>query len=742
MKKILFLAALLLAALDAVAQPADSLAQGERRSNQNVLLNASSDSMPRVISLGIPQWGTAILEDGLPAAMYNDFFPAFWTWRSGLGTETMELTRLDESALQLGDIGFYPMSTSKVGAAKTEAAVSYTVNHFGRNQIDINFASPLGGGWGMNLNVYQDLNRGSNHLDLTYLQEHIRFYKAGISKRFSDGGRFFATWQYARRLSLGDPYGPFIFVGDGTVEPYGDFRLGYDQYLPATASFEYVDIVDGQRKSRRFVEDGGLGMHILTAGFERTLAGGAKFSLGTRVRLAHCDLTEAMLGSIENAGLLSGYGYADGTPYVGKVQTRYMLYYQDDCNEWLSTATLAGRRGKSSWTLGANAWLNWSDNHVMTTNFAYEARKDPQALRYNGRLFYVPNTGAQYFKGSQGRYAVFGQNQWSFSPRLMLRAGLRAEYSHIGGDAAYALEGLEANGRYEGWSLVSPGVTLTPVSVDNLNGAATLVALYRINAAWGLELDAVATRQHSELWQYEEETPPSDLPKDNLLVRGGVNFKNGWLDFQSMLSWYRQNNNYYVGLWTHELTKPAGGYPAGYNESIFISSRYSMEVLSWTTDALVNAGDFHFHGLLTLRSPRYSDYRFQPRFSDGFSETFDFSGKYITGTPAVELELEPSYSPGKWRFWASARYYSRQYVNITNSLYFSPRWETFAGADFALSDKVGFSLNIVNFLNQKGASAGIQAASLADDPTPFRNYLTAGTYLRPRTVEFSTTLRF
>jgi hypothetical protein len=119
------------------------------------------------------------------------------------------------------------------------------------------------------------------------------------------------------------------------------------------------------------------------------------------------------------------------------------------------------------------------------------------------------------------------------------------------------------------------------------------------------------------------------------------------------------------------------------------------------------------------------------------SEECDFSGKSITGSPAVELELEPSYEAGRWRFWASARFYGRQYVNLTNSLYFNSHWETFAGIDFSLSEKVRLSANVVNFLNQTGASAGIQAASLATDPAPFKNYLTAGTYLRPFTLEFA-----
>lgn len=106
---------------------------------------------------------------------------------------------------------------------------------------------------------------------------------------------------------------------------------------------------------------------------------------------------------------------------------------------------------------------------------------------------------------------------------------------------------------------MAPGVTRTPFSQNDFNGAATLVALYRFNPSWGLELDAIATRQHAELWQYGEASLPSDLPKDNFLVRGGFSFKNGWLDLQSMLSYYRQNNNYYSDLWTHELTEPGGG---------------------------------------------------------------------------------------------------------------------------------------------------------------------------------------
>lgn len=725
--------------LNLFAQPADSTSS-ERRNNQNVMLNASAASQPRFISLGIPQWGNAIIEDGLPTAMFTDFFPGFWSWRSGLSTASMELTGLDESALQLGNIGYYPMSTSKIDTHDFEGAASFSMNHFGRMQVDLDIATPLGKGWSLNLNVYQDLNRGSNHLDMSYLQEHIQYYKAGLS-RTSDKGRFFATYLYTKRFSVYDPYGPFIFIGDGSIKQYGDFELGRDQYLPATATYEFIDVMDGKKGTRRFVEDGGIFTHVITAGMDHRFDNGTTFNLSSRLRLASCNLTEAMLGSIEQES--SNYTYQDGSPYSGAVQTRFLVNHQDILNEWFTTATLKGGRSGLQWNIGSNVWITWTDVHMVTSNFAYEAKKNPQHLLFNDSMYYVHNTGAQFVEGNQSKIAAFGLLKWNPIKDLSIRGGLRLEYSGIRGIGAHNIDGMTNNSRCEGWNLTMEGVSKTPFEVHNFNGAASMVANYRINHNWGLEINAVTTQQHAELWQYGEADLPTDKPKRNYLIRGGINFRNGWLDLQSLLMFYRQDNNYYTALWTHELTHTAGGYPAGYKESLYIGSLYSMQVLAWTTDIILKPfKGFTFHGLLTLRSPKYIDYTFQPTFSDGFSQKFDFSGKNITGSSAIEIELEPSYQIDKWRLWASARYYSRQYVNITNSLFFNPHWETFAGIDFTLNDHVQFTMNVINFLNQKGASAGIQDASLATDPTPFMNYLTAGTYLRPFTIEFGTNLKF
>lgn len=728
----------------AQTQPKDTIKAEERRSNQNVLLNASSTSIPRAISLGLPAWATQIMEDGLPASFFADFFPGYWSWRSGLGTQDMQLTRLDESAILLGSAGFFPMSISKTGAEKLEGKVAYTLDQHGRHEIEVNIASPLGKGWGMNLNVYQNFNPGSNHLDYTSFQERIQYYKAGISKTLpGNKGLFQTTYLYMKTLDLSDPYGPFYFVGDGSVKPFEDFRLGKDQYIPATTEFSYLDVRTGKMEKKSYTRDLGVPVHVFTANLNYNLADGLSLEANTRVRFQKAAIKETYLGGITTSDGSQGFTYVNGTPYIGNVQSRMQFFYDDECNEWLNTLQLNGKSGRHNWTLGANAWIDWSTNYVMTSNFAYEATKNPKALTYNGEMFYIHNTAAQYMKGAQSRWALYARENWNITDRLTLNMGVRAEYSHIGGQGAYNDESQHNNDRTQGWSIQSVGVQVKPFQRNEWNGAASLAIYQKLNSRFGLELNAIATLKHAELWQFTESSLPSDKSQPNYLLRGGINYKNSWLDLQSLLTYIRQDNNYYSSMWMHELTKDAGGYPKGYTETIYQGSVYSMQALGWTTDMVLSPfPGFSFHGLFTFRAPTYRNYTFHPVFSDGYEETYDFSGKTISNTASVEVELEPSYSWKKWRWWLSARYYGKKYINITNSLYLNPRWETFGGVDFNWNEHMSISLNVVNFMNQKGASAGMEVASLATDVSSYRNYLTSGSYIRPFTIELSTKLSF
>jgi len=715
----------------------------ERRSNQNVMLNATSTSQPRFISLGMPQWGIRIMEDGLPTSMYGDFFPGYWSWHEGLGTESMQLTTLDESALQLGITGFFASTISKTGSNQMSIAMNYSFNQYGRQQIDFNLTTPLRHGWGLSVNAYQDLDRGSNHLDMSYLQQHIQYYKVGAFKSFAQGkGTLKMTYQYMNSYMFNFPYGPFIFIGNGNIKEYGNFNLGHDQYFPSTATFDYMDVKSGQKKTMRFVKDCSTPMHVAMLKFDYAFSNHTILNIASHLKIGGTKLVEPYLNSIDKVGVDDGYSYINGKNYEGQLQTCFLTYHDAHYTDWMTTAKLKRQKGRHQWMTGINIWFSNSDDVCSTSNFAYEAKKNPKALDYHGENYYVYNTGALYYDGSQTILATFAQNQWTINPKLSLRTGLRIEYSGMRGNSANNINGQTNNNRCAGWSLTASGVSKTSINIDNLNGAATFVATWNLNRNVAFEMNGIATQQHSELWQYNDAALPSQLPHRTYLFRSGIDYKNNWINLQSLIFYITQKNNYQTLLYTHELTQTSGGYPAGYKESLFVPSTYSMEAMGWTTDILLKLfKGFSFHGLFTFRDPRYSNFKFEPIFSDGYTATYDFSRKHIVSTSNVEVELEPTYEIKQWRFWLSARYYSRQYINITNSLFFNARWETFGGIDYKFNKQISFNINVVNFLNQKGAKAGIQAASLASDGSLFRNYLTSGTYIRPFTIEIGTKIR-
>ena len=100
------------------------------------------------------------------------------------------------------------------------------------------------------------------------------------------------------------------------------------------------------------------------------------------------------------------------------------------------------------------------------------------------------------------------------------------------------------------------------------------------------------------------------------------------------------------------------------------------------------------------------------------------------------------------RLWTSFRYFSKQYANVGNSLFFNSHWETFGGIDYTVNKNLTLSGTVINFLNQKGASGSISGtelitkADLLDNPDKFKNIVMNGSYLRPLTFELKAVIRF
>ena len=104
--------------------------------------------------------------------------------------------------------------------------------------------------------------------------------------------------------------------------------------------------------------------------------------------------------------------------------------------------------------------------------------------------------------------------------------------------------------------------------------------------------------------------------------------------------------------------------------------------------------------------------------------------------------MDPSYTIARWSFNLNFRYFGKQYINKTNTLFFNGWWESFGGVSYKLNKNVDLAVNVVNLFNQTGAKGEIGSADLVTDITPYKNYVMTGSYIRPFEVAATATIKF
>ena len=726
-------------------QKNDSIPARGEASNRNMLLNASSASQPRQISLGLPISGNAyIYEDGLPVSYYNYQVYPYKSWHSGVSHEGVSNMSPSEMIMKYGVISYSVDSKSRMAGDRFEGRVNYTLNQFGRQAVDANIATPLGDGWGISIGTYQNFDPGSNHLSMSYLKERMQVYKGSLSKTFAAGrGKAGIVYQYARFMNITENYGPFIFVGDGSVKEYEGFRLGYDQYLPSNNTITFLDVSTGQMMKTDVNNANTDKIHNVNFTLDYQWDNGTKLSVNSKLKRGHSYRANSTVMGMTNAEAGGGFSYEDGTEFTGRAQTRRMLHFDAFEHSWMTNALLTGtsKNQRHRWTAEMDYWLNHGGTNTSAYMFAHEVKADPRLLLYNGQEGYSYNWYAEFYNGHEHKLFGFLTDEWNVSNRLWLKAGVRLEYLNVRGKAANDV--TPANARHTGFSLKDKGVQLNHFNKSHFNNAYILSGRFALVGGFGLQAEYMSTILHSQLFNYGTYETPSDKGITSTYFRGGIYWKNSWIDLTSQITWIKKNNEQLRATFDHELTKDAGGMKAGQNETIHQVVYYDQAALGWTTDAVITpVKGLSIHALLTLRDPQYKGFDIAAVFSDGVTETHSFTGNTLTGISKIEMEIEPSYRFDKWRVWLSARYFSRQYINKTNSLYFNGRWETFGGVDYTLNSNVRFSASVVNILNQKGANGSITSADLVTDPTPFKNYVMSGTFIRPFTVELTTNITF
>ncbi len=732
--------------MGAMAQDAltDSTKNTSGDSNRNVLMNASSATQPRQISLGLPISGYAyIFEDGLPVSYYNYQVYPYKSWHNGVSHESVLTMGPQDMVLKYGVITYSVDSWSKLAGDQLEGKLNYSVNHHGRHTIDANISTPLGKGWGISVGTYHNFDPGSNHLDMTKLQESAHFYKAALSKSWNEGrGKAGLIYQYSQFREVNENYGPFIFVGDGSVKEYDGFRLGIDQYRPANRTIKYLDVETGKMVEQDINDANTSKIHHVNFVMDYLWDNDLKLSIHSKFKHGQSLRSSTTLMGVSDAVSGSGYTYEDGNNYLGKVQTRRMLHFDGLEHSWMTNAALTGKSKdqRHNWRAEVDYWLNHGGVSTSMYLFAHEAKKDPKLLLLNGNEGFSYNSYAEYYDGHEHKIFGLVSDEWNVNRRLWLYGGVRLEYLNVRGLAANDMN--TGNARHIGFSLADEGVVKNHFSDNHFNYAFIGSVRYALLRGFGLQAEYSSAVTHSQLFHYGTYHYPTQKGMTTNYFRGGIFWKNQWIDLTSQITHISMSNSQERPNLSHVLTKDVGDLKAGMSESFTQNYFYDIATLGWLTDAVITpVKGLSVHLMFTIRDPRYKNYKITPTFSDGVTETYDFTDKTITALSKTELEIEPSYRFSKWRVWLSARYFSKQYINKTNSLYFNGRWETFGGVDFQLNKHINFAASVVNILNQKGASGTIPAADLITDPSLYKNYVMAGTFIRPFTFEFTTKLK-
>ena len=193
---------------------------------------------------------------------------------------------------------------------------------------------------------------------------------------------------------------------------------------------------------------------------------------------------------------------------------------------------------------------------------------------------------------------------------------------------------------------------------DKLNYAATLRAAYNVTGQFGLTADGTVATRFPRINEYAGTGPTEEQYKRVTipLIRGGLFYKNKWINLTSMVTYISKSNN----IDQQNLTKP------GTEEGKTVLLIYNIKTLGWTTSAEIDPfKGFHLHALFTYQKPVYKNYNASVTFNDGSEMSVNANGMIVKEIPQILVELDPSYNITKdLRLWLSFRYFGKTYANL------------------------------------------------------------------------------
>lgn len=759
------LACLFITGVNLTAQEAKSDTTTTKKSDRNVMLNASDNTGPRNVNIGLPAsvGGTTVLENSLPVVFF--FWPEFPTkaWRTDATTNGFELLNLGSTALSVGDVGFSVGSFDNLGTDNFRGNGSVNSNHFGLIRNTINISGPIiGNGLKFSAGAYTSLDPGSFKPEGVdrYYADKAHLYKFALTKDYSSSwikGSTSLLYKYTNAKDIMTKNSPFIYKTNGKVEELDNFRLGRDSYFENSGKLTVIDAFTGKYRTRDVVNDYGSRSNTLDLISKNTLSNGLNINAIMRYHSARSGIyVPASVGndaaaSRDNSNVR--YQYIDGTEYKGNVQAMLILASPRAPITTFMSQFEAGRKsGNHLWKVGLQESYYKIDKFTTeTTQYYQEVAANPRKLirmQYNqANDEWVPhdktlnpksgnfndNGNLEYHNGHENKHAVYLYDKWDVIPVFQVSAGARFEYHTVRGDRLdRSVNDPETNLPYT--TINGPKINIK----DNwFKKAFTLELIYKLNNKLGFLAEGYYNEQGGQLESYSSGADPQ-LKKSKIPEFGfGVYYNHPIVNIVSKAN-YIKRDEYRT---TINFTNPNAS-----GDIVRPMTHYDIETMGWTTDAIIKPfNGFDLHLLLTLQSPKYKNFSGDVNFKDGTKINYNYSDKTVTGISKMLIEIDPSYTYRDLRVWASVRYFSKQYMNKPNTLHFAPRWETFAGVNYKLSKSVNVSCSFVNLFNQKGASGSVTDSDLIltkEEAAKRNNTIMSGSYIRPFTVEFGLNYSF
>ena len=700
--------------------------------DHGVMLNAKDATEPRQVEIGLPMSYTAVSVDGVPAVYY--YWPNTTSnhWRGEQLLAGQGLQNISTTAIKFGEIGYGVDSYMERGGEKFKGKVKYQTNTYGAQNFDMNLSGKLAKKTYFTLSTYQNFDPGSMDLKFTNYIDRAQFYTAGLTRLFNnDRGRFSVFYKYnvTHPLTTLANYAPFTYDGDGKVSELNGFRMGRDSYLPVDGTMQYRDVKTGELVTNNLYDIIKTRTHEATAlldydfGNNLTLAVKAKFSHSK----GHSG-DQLTMGFYEDADAT----YADnGDAFHGTIQRRLSQINAFCVKDAMFIAELQKKTANHNWAFGINELYSNIDYARSTTQYYHEVAPNPRKLVYNGKEYANLNGSSEYDKGFENKLAAYVNDTWRVSRNFRMGYGARLELFNIGvdyiGDGRFSDFYIGAN--YSDADGNSKTVGTTHHTNTGLNYVVSVSPTYNITSNFGLTGEINFLQQYRHLEAYSGKTLPYYHHRPFILGRAGIFYNSSFVNLVSAFTYARRTNDY------SRLTVMSDNPN---EDPVMVGASSGIETMGWTTDAMFTPfKGFKFHAMLTLQSPKYTGYKFE-----AFNKTYDFSDKTVTKQSKMIIELDPNYTYDRFNIWASFRYYSKQYANVGNSVYFNGRWETFAGASYKANKMLTFNVNVVNFLNQRGAQGTIPGSELITDGSQYAGTIMAGNYIRPFTVEFGAKLNF